>query len=375
MTYTVASADSPGRLKPFLRLPRLIYDGDPSWVAPLTSEVYRTLDTKVNPYFSRASLRLFVCFRGGAPTARLAVIISRHHQERFHEKTAFFGYFEAENDPEAVARLFEEAEDHCRAEGAAAIEGPFNPNHYSELGLQVDRFGTPPAFFQPYNPPYYPALLSAAGLRAARRFQTMKNDDIGPYLMRRYGPPKEVRERNGFAVRPFQPRRAAVELERIREINNAAFADNWHFLPLSREEYLFCAKYMDLVTKPELVLIAERNGAPAAVLHCVLDINPLLRKFRGRVGPIGYLRFRRGRRRLRRLIIFSVAIRPEYRHSSVYYLLLQAFQRVAARYQSVETTWMSPDNLPALRAAESLGMEPDRHFDIYKRLLADRKEA
>ncbi len=212
MTYTVASADNPKKLKAFLILPHLIYANDSNWVAPLTSEVCRTLDTRINPYFSRASLRLFVCFRSGTPAARLAVIISRHHEERFGQKTAFFGYLEALNDPEALGRIFSAAEDYCRAEGATTLEGPFNPNHYSELGLQVDRFGTPPAFFQPYNPPYYAELLERSGFRITRRFQTMKNEDISGYLLRRYGPLAEVRGKNGFVVRSFRPHEAAAEL-------------------------------------------------------------------------------------------------------------------------------------------------------------------
>jgi hypothetical protein len=374
VTYKVASAGGLGKLKPFLSLPRLVYANDPSWVAPLISEVCRTLDTARNPYFSGASLRLFVCFKNEAPAARLAIVISRPHERKFGRRTAFFGYFESINDPEAANVLFRTAEDYCRAEGAAIMEGPFNPNHYSELGLQVDRFGTPPAFFQPYNPSYYADLLEGSGFRVSQRFQTMKNEDIGPYLLRRYGPPRELRDKNGFVVRAFRPADAAAELERIREVNNEAFADNWHFLPLSREEYDFSAKYMSLVTRPELIFIAEHRGAPAAVLHCVLDINPLLRRLKGRVGPLGYLGFRLGRRRVRNLIIFTVAIRPPYRHSSVYYLLLRAFQRAAASYETVETTWMSPDNVPALRSAGSLGMRPDKHFAIYEKTLKKKSE-
>ncbi len=70
-------------------------------------------------------------------------------------------------------------------------------------------------------------------------------------------------------------------------------------------------------------------------------------------------------------IIFTVAIRKEYQHSRVYDLLLQAFRRLASSYRSAETTWLSPDNLPALRAAESLGMVPDKHFAIYEKPLGN----
>lgn len=373
MTCTVASATNIRDLKHFLRLPYLIYGRDPNWVVPLTAEVYRTLDAEKNPYFSRASLRLFVCFKDGSPAARLAIIISQPHEEKYGQKAAFFGYFESENEPDASQALFQSAEDYCRAEGIQVLEGPFNPSHYSELGLQVDRFGTPPAFFQTYNPPYYPDLLEQAGLRVSQRFQTMKNEEIGTYLLKRYGPPQGVPEKNGFVVRPFRPGDFVAELDRIREVNNDAFSDNWHFLPLSREEYLFSAKYLSLVTKPELILIAEHLGSAVGVLHCVLDINPLLKKLGGRVNPIKYFGFLWGRRRVRNLIIFTVAIRKEYRHSRVYYLLLQAFCRTAASYATLETTWLSPENLPALRAAESLGMVPDKHFAIYEKALTAKE--
>jgi hypothetical protein len=159
MGYAVVSVSDEKRLKEFLRLPFFLYRDDPHWVPPVVSEVRRTLDTKRNPYFANATLRLFLCYKDGTPTARLAIVIDRLYEDKFGVRTAFFGFFESTNDEEAVRRLFGEAEEVCRAEGVKILEGPFNPNHYSELGLQVDKFETSPSFFQPYNPAYYSALL------------------------------------------------------------------------------------------------------------------------------------------------------------------------------------------------------------------------
>ena len=39
----------------------------------------------------------------------------------------------------------------------------------------------------------------------------------------------------------------------------------------------------------------------------------------------------------------------------------------AASYDSVETTWMSEDNLLALRAASHLGLERDKEFAIFRK--------
>ncbi len=130
---------------------------------------------------------------------------------------------------------------------------------------------------------------------------------------------------------------------------------------------------MRLITKPDLVLIAEHHGAPAAVLHCVLDINPLLRKLRGRVAPLGYLGFRWGRRRVQTSSSFPW---PSARSIAILGFLSPAsgFSQAGRALRSVETTWMSPDNVPALRAAETLGMRPDKHFAIYEKSLTVRKK-
>jgi hypothetical protein len=235
------------------------------------------------------------------------------------------------------------------------------------VGLQLDRFDAPPAFFQPHNPPYYTELLEGVGFRISKRLRTMRNDDIRGYLERRYGLPGGGGSagRDGFTVRAFSRRRRAADLERIREVNNDAFASNWRFLPLSREEYAFSARHMGLVSRPEHILIAEYRGRPAGVLHCVLNINPLLREWRGKAGPMKYIRFLRARKRIPVIILFTVAIRPRFRYTRAYTVLLEAFARLAQGYESAETTWLSPDNVPAVRAAESLGMLPDRRFAVF----------
>jgi len=369
MMYSAAPVSDRKRLDEFLRLPFAIYRGDPLWVPPVIAEVRRTLDPERNPYFANATLRLFVGYRNGTPVARTAIVINSAHHLAFGVRSAFFGFFESANDEAAVRRLFDEAETYCRARGVELLEGPFNPHHYSELGLQIDGFGTAPAFFQPYNPSYYCDLLEKAGFRLSARFQTMKNDDIGNYLNRRFGALAAGPGRNGYTIRSFSLKDRAGDLERIREVNNDAFAANWHFLPLGPEEYAFSAKHMGLVTRPDLIKIVEHRGRPVGVLHCVLDVNPLLRRWKGVPGPVKLIRFLRGRRAVKTIILFTVGIKKEYRLSAVSHLLLAGFRRMAQTFERAETTWLATDNRPALKAAESLGMRPDKHFGIYAKEL------
>jgi hypothetical protein len=376
MTYNAVLVSSPGQMKDFLQLPFLVYRDDHSWVAPITSEVRRTLDKKRNPYFADAELELFVCYKSSVIAARTAIVINGLHQKKFSERSAFFGFFESINDPEAVSCLFAQAEAYCAGQGIDVLEGPFNPNHYSELGLQVSHYGTPPAFFQSYNPAYYRHLLRAVGFRPTAVFQTMKNENIREYMQERYGSLQGSVEVDGYKVRSLSLADLENELERIREVNNDAFSSNWHFLPLSREEYLFSAKFLRLVTRPELVKIIEHQGRPVGVVHCVLDINPLLRKMNGKTGLLKALRFLYGRRKIKTLIIFSVGIKKAYQHTQAFRLLLQAFCQTVQKYEVLETTWLSGENSTVMASAEHLGLKPDKQFAIYKKSISPetRKE-
>jgi hypothetical protein len=185
--------------------------------------------------------------------------------------------------------------------------------------------------------------------------------------MQRYGEGVPRDHSGDYTLRPFNNRDFEGELERIREVFNDAFSENWHFLPLGREEYLFAAKYMNLVTTPDLVFLVEHRGSPVGVLECVPDINPLLKRLNGRIGPVKYLRYQRGRRKLQTLLIYAVGIKKAYQGTRVYKMLLDALIHVAGRYQILETTWMSPGNFLALRAAGHVGLEYDKEFVIYRK--------
>ena len=356
-------------MRDFLRLPFEVYRKDPDWVAPISSEVRKTLDVRRNPYFRSSELELFVCYDENGPAARVAIVINSLHRQRFGGNIAFFGFFESKNDTEVARQLFSEAESYCRSRGAESLEGPFNPNHYSELGLQANRFGSAPSFFQTYNPPYYLELLQEVGFREELRFHTRKNGDIKEYLAQRLRKWEGTLVIPGYTTRPFSMEHAGSDLELVREVFNDAFSSNWNFLPLSSEEYSFAAEFLHLVTLPELVVIVEHEGVPVGVLECVLDINPLLRQFRGKIGPVKFLRFLRRRKKIRNLIIYAVGIKKAYQGTHVFALLLDAACRIARNFDVLETTWMSDDNKLALRAAKLLGLERDKEFVIYRKTL------
>ncbi len=367
--YKVATVNDEKVMKDFLELPNRIYCGDSNWVAPLESEVRRTLDPRSNPYFTNATLQLFVCYKNDKPSARCVAVINSKHWEKFGEKAAFFGFFEAVKDEEATGRMFDAVEEYCGSAGAELIEGPFNPNHYSELGLQIDKFDEAPRFFETYNREYYTKLLEESGFYRQCLLHTRINTAISDFVLRHYGAVSFPRKSGGFSARCFNLFDMKAELERIREVYNEAFSDNWHFLPLTREEYSFSAKYLFFITYPKLVVIVEHNREPVGVLQCVLNINPILQPLKGKMQTINFPKLLIKRRHIREILIYAVGIKKRYQGSRVYKLLLDSMCAIALRYSVLSTTWMSDTNIAVIQVSKHLGLEPYKYYAIYEKKI------
>jgi hypothetical protein len=265
-----------------------------------------------------------------------------------------------------VKCLFEKIEADCRAAGAEYLEGPFNPNHYSELGILLDNYNSPPVFFDTYNPSYYPGLIKEAGFSESNLFHTRINNDISATLSKKYKPSREDIFSKDITVRKFNIFRFRRDIAILRDINNDAFEDNKFFLPLSLKEYMFSAKYLFFVTWPGLILIAEYKGEPVGAAQLVINFNSLLRSCGGRIRlwQIPLLLWKR--KKIKELVIFTAGIKKEFRNKRVFALILRSAIKIFRQFSTITTTWISDESL-GNSLASLLEMNPGKHFAIYSK--------
>ncbi len=356
-------------MKDFINLPFRLYKNDANWVPPLRSEVRRTLDAKSNPYFRSRRLWLLICYKNKMAVSRIALIIKAPADNSSVDKCAQFGFFESINDVEAVHQLMIKVESICKEFDTGLIEGPFSPNHYSELGMQTSRFGTTQSFFQTYNPEYYNELLKSNGFAVSGFLHTRNNNLIKDFIKKNYNGNTKKINQPGYSIRQFNLKKLKRDLEFLREIYNDAFASNRYFSAVSREEYLFTAKYLKWIAEPELIRFVEYEGKPVGVVQCIRDINPLIKKLNGRMNLFKFLGFIKDRKNLNSLIIYAVGIKKSFQHSDVFNMLFNEMISIAKNFDVLETTWMYKENLLAVRAAERLGLTPDKEFVIYEKRL------
>lgn len=364
MPYKVIRVYTGSELRDFINLPFLIYKNDSNWIAPIKSEVKRVLNNKKNPFFRYASVELFSCYRNEKIVSRISITVNNEYCEKAGKKAAFFGFFESYNDPEAVRFLFNEIFNYLSDKGIVRLEGPFNPNLYSELGMLCSSYDRPASFFQTYNPEYYNTLLQENGFKVLEVLHTRTNENCSEYLNEKFKHPRPL-EFKDLTARSFNKNRLKEDLEHLRNIFNDAFSDNWHFTPVSKDEYTFSSKYLELVTPPELLKFIEFKGKPVAAVHFVLDINPLLRKFMGKPGLLKYLRFLRERKKINKVIIFAIGSGKAFHNTNVVQLMFNIAVETARKYKVLETTWIYDENRSVISLAKKLGLEKDKEFAIY----------
>ncbi len=353
-------------LRAFLRFPERLYRDDPRWVAPLRRDERARLSPS-NPFFAHAEAQLFLARHGGEVVGRVAAIVDRSHLERWKDDAGFFGFFESVADDAVAGALLAAVREWLRGKGLVRMRGPFNPSTNDMCGILTAGFEHPPRIMMPYNPPYYPALLKGAGLRTIRELLAYELEPPAtlPEAVNRVA---ESAAGRGCRVRSLDPRRLAEEAEVFRQVYNAAWSENWGFVPMSQGEMAWMASQLREVLVADLALIAEWDGRPVGFFLCLPDVNPALRLLRGRITPWGLLRFLWRRRRVDELRLILLGVIPEYRRRGVEALLLRQAYGAVRRdgYRRVELGWILEENAAIRQTTKRWEAREVKRYQIFE---------
>jgi GNAT superfamily N-acetyltransferase len=350
----------------FVRFPWRIYRDRPAWVPPLELERLAFLDRRKNSFFRHSDAELFLARRDGGIVGRIAAIENRRHLETYRDRTGFFGFFEAIDDPGVAAALFARAADWARERGLARLRGPMSFTINDECGLLLDAFDLAPVVLMPYNPPYYRALVEGCGLRKAQDLFAFRMD-VPERTPRRLAAAQRIVRGHGIVVRQADFSRFDAEVEKIHRLHSAAWAGNWGAVPLTREELAALAAELKPIADRELIFFAEANGEPVGVSVTIPDLNLALARARGRLLPFGWLRLLAARPGIDVVRVLILGVLPEYRHRGVeaefYARTMDAARRRGYRWG--EMSWILESNGPMLRALERMGAERYKTYRVY----------
>ena len=360
-------------LNTFIKLPWRLYRNEPNWVPPLLFDRKRFFDRGRNPFFEHAEVEFFLAWRGETPVGRITAHIDRHFNEFQHHDWGMFGFFECENDPEAAAALLSTAEDWLRARGRDRMVGPMDFTTNDECGVLVDGYDLVPTILTNWHHPYYPGLIEGAGLTKAMdlymwTLEVSERSAVNPVIWRAAA---DVERKYGITVRPMRKKDMEAEIGRFLEVYNAAWERNWGFTPLTEEEVRHYAKDLKPVLDENWAFIAEKDGEPVAAGLTLPDYNQVLIHLNGRLLPFGWAKALWYRRKIDRVRVFALGVKPEYQHTGVGAKLYEMHYDAAERtnQKKGETGWILETNKSMNRAMERMGGRIVRTYRVFEKLL------
>ena len=365
----VAEVASRRDFNAFVDFPYALYRDDVNWVPPLKRDVKFTFSGK-NPFWHHAERALFVARREGRVVGRVAAVKDEDYVKFAGEPCGYFGFFEAEDDGEAAAALWDAASSWLRGRGLTKFIGPMNPSTNEECAFLVEGFDRPPYIMMTHNPPYYAALAEEYGFRKARDLFAFVFEISAVRLERLERVAARARARNpGLTVRYVDLADFAGEVQLVREIYNRAWEDNWGFVPPTREEFDSTAQRLKSLVVPELVPLAFVNGDPAGFIFTLPNYNEVLARMGGSRGPVSLIKFLSGKRRIKSCRVMLFGICPEYRKRGLDAVLMASNNRTALElgYTEAEFSWVLEDNEMTKGAAAMLGGRPYKRYRIYEK--------
>ncbi len=369
----ISQLDSQDRrqVNAFLSLPFRLYRHTAQWVPPLAHEA-RSAVTRRHPFYEHSDAALFLAQSGDRTVGRLAVLDNRNYNEFNHERTAFFCLFECEDDPAAAQGLFEAAFAWARERGLERILGPKGFTALEGLGLLVRGFEHRPAFGIPYNPPYYQALIEAAGFQRGGDIVSGHLHRGSPFPERIHRVAEKVIQRRGLSIARFKTRRELRALvPRLGSLYNDALQGTAGNVPLTDGELDVLASQMLSYADPSLVKIVMKGDDPIGYLFAYPDISAAVQRTRGRIWPYGWLDLLLELRRTRWANVNGAGILEEYRGLGGTAILFSEMHKslMEGRYEHADLVQIGVDNDNMQRELRDLGIDFYKMHRLYERSL------
>ena len=163
-----------------------------------------------------------------------------------------------------------------------------------------------------------------------------------------------------------------AEIGRFLEVYNAAWERNWGFVPLTEEEVRHYAKDLKPVLDENWAFIAEKDGEPVAAALTLPDYNQVLSHLNGRLLPFGWAKALWYRRKIDRVRVFALGVKPEYQHTGIgaklYEMHCDAGERTHQE-PAARPAGSLESNKSMNRAMERMGGKIVRTYRVYEKLL------
>jgi GNAT superfamily N-acetyltransferase len=235
--------------------------------------LYANFDLKLI-HKQQPDLHLVLLDGGSYPVARCS-LWWRSVPPVASESPGIIGHFAAK-DEAAAKMLLARAVSELGIRGCTLAIGPMDGNTWRRYRFVTESGQEPSFFLEPENPPEYPAWFQEAGFAPISHYSSGLTTDL---LLNDSRIPRALDRLvgSGIALRHLDITRFQDELRSIYRLSTASFVNNYLYTPLAENEFIAQYTALSAYVKPELTLIAERDGSMVGYLFGIPDLNQMRR--------------------------------------------------------------------------------------------------
>lgn len=349
--------------------------GNPHWVHPDIRSLKHLFRGKTL-LASRSEWQALLAEEDGRPVACLTVFLHKSFEEKFGQKIATIGFFEALSGHEsAVNGLFATAEAWARDRRATRIWGPMNGHIMFGFGCLDNHHQERPVVGTVYNPPDYSAHWWRQGYKHAPSFYSYRVDLTRPetrQTIERLAENPKLDRDPAITIRTADLKQWRREVNIFIDLHNEAFEQNWGDTRLSHEEMWELFGQARITMDRELYLIAESQGKPVGMVLCMPDFNEAFARVKGEPAGLkaGIALLLHGRK-ITRGALFAIGVLSEARGRGLAETLAaRAMRRMLARgFTEMEYCLVLEDNTPSQRIARRFGGEHTKTYLMFEKVL------
>lgn len=346
-----------GQLTDFINLPELFYKKDLNWVKPRVGAYPWEFNVRTNPILKYHEMKLFLTSNGKNLTGRIAAFIDNRYNSIHKEKTAFFGFFESQNNLTAARELFSAAEGFAHSKGMSRIIGPVEFTTNYQAGILVKGFSRP-TVMTAYNKSYYPKLLESGGFSKLMDLYAYKfNAPFVPERMQRMYAIQKKRNPK-ITILNFNQAGRLCSPSMLTKLYNQAFYDTWGFVPMSTKEFSSLLQETFLMNHWDLNYLAFYGRNPVGLLLTVPDLNEPQTPGQAKNQQFNTLR------------ITVLGVQPSFRKRGIETRMgvMLINDAVAKGYKSFEFSYILENNTAMLNYVDrEFGIPVSKTFRIYEK--------
>jgi hypothetical protein len=158
----------------------------------------------------------------------------------------------------------------------------------------------------------------------------------------------------------------------IGDIYRSAWSDNWGFVPMTEPELREMGKELAQIIDEQLVFFLYYGSEAVGVMMILPDINPLLRRFNGRIGIRGLFHYLFHRNEITGLRGILFGIKKPYQKLGlplVAFNHLNQLLRNQSKYNYLEFGWTLEDNGDVNKLLIQAGAKINKRYRILRKSL------